>query len=196
MKPEQFKAATGAEDKWAGPMIAAMRAYGINTPLRQAHFLAQAGHESGGFRHLVENLNYSAEALQRTWPSRFNAESAARMARKPELIANHVYGGRMGNTQSGDGWKYRGRGVFQLTGRANYARAGTAMGMPLEREPERLESPEAAAMSAAWFWSDAGLNALADRDDLVAVTKRINGGTHGLDDRRTRLHRAKKALWL
>lgn len=196
MTPAQFKAATGADERWSGPIIAAMRAYGINTALRKAHFLAQAGHESGGFKHLVENLNYSADGLLKTWPSRFNAESAARMARKPELIANHVYGGRMGNVHPGDGWKYRGRGVFQLTGRSNYARAGKAMGMPLEREPERLESLEAASMSAAWYWFDKGLNTLADNDDIVAITKSINGGLNGLQDRRNRLERAKRALGL
>lgn len=196
MTPAQFKAATGAEEKWASPIITAMRAYGINTPIRQAHFLAQAGHESGGFKHLVENLNYSADGLMKTWPSRFNAESAARMARKPELIANHVYAGRMGNVQPGDGWKYRGRGVFQLTGRSNYARAGKSMGMPLEREPERLESLEAASMSAAWYWFDKGLSTLADNDNIVEITKSINGGFNGLQDRRNRFERAKRALGL
>lgn len=194
MTPKQFVAATGATEKWASVVIAAMKAFGTDTPLRQAHFLAQAGHESAGFKTLVENLNYSAEGLRATWPTRFTPERAAAMARKPELIANHVYGNRLGNTKQGDGWRFRGRGIFQLTGRENYARAGKALDMPFEAEPERLESPEAAAMTAAWFWKDRGLNALADADDLLAVTRRINGGLHGLEDRRLRLVRAKKAL--
>lgn len=196
MTPKQFTEATGATKQWAEVVLAAMKAYGINTPLRQAHFLAQAGHESGGFKRLVENLNYSADGLRATWPTRFTAASAAEFARQPEKIANRVYGNRMGNVEPGDGWKYRGRGIFQLTGRENYARAGKALGLPLEREPERLESPEAAALTAAWYWHDRGLNALADADDLMAVTRRINGGLHGLDDRRQRLVRAKRALGL
>jgi putative chitinase len=188
MTPRQFVTATGAPERWAKPVAEAMARYGIDTPLRKAHFLAQIGHESGGFVYTVENLNYSAAALLKTWPSRFTPATAEQMARKPEQIANHVYGGRMGNTQPGDGWKYRGRGLIQLTGRSNYKAAG------FEHNPELLEQPEGAAMSAGWFWSTNGLNALADRDDVLAVTKRINGGTHGLDDRRKRLQRAKAAL--
>lgn len=194
MTPEEFVTATGADPKWAKPVIAAMERFGIRTRLQQSHFLAQVGHESAGFTALVENLNYGSLGLLKTWPSRFDAESAARMARKPEMIANHVYGGRLGNTAPGDGWKYRGRGLIQLTGRANYARAAAAIGLPLVERPELLEQPEAAALSAAWYWSTNNLNTLADADDLLAVTKRINGGTTGLDDRRKRLARAQAVV--
>ena len=196
MNTDQFIAATGSTKEWAAVIIPAMHLHDISKPLRQVHFLAQFGHETGGFKRLVENLNYSAEGLLATWPSRFNKSTAAQMARKPELIANHVYGGRLGNTQPGDGWKYRGRGGFQLTGRENYRKAGQAIGLPLEAEPERVESMEVAALTATWYWVDRGLNSLADADDLIAITRRINGGLHGIDDRRTRLHRAKKALGL
>lgn len=194
MTPEQFTAATGAGRQWYKPLVAAMGRFGIKTDLQQAHFLAQIGHESGGFTRLVENLNYGSLGLLKTWPSRFDEESAARMARKPELIANHVYGGRLGNTEPGDGWRYRGRGLIQLTGKANYAEAAEAIGMPLVEQPELLEQPEAAALSAAWYWASRNLNTLADRDDVVTITKRINGGTHGIDDRRKRLIRAKAEL--
>lgn len=181
---------------WAGPLTAAMAKYEINTPRRQAHFLAQVGHESGGFTRLVENLNYSADALLRNWPTRFNAETAAKMARRPEAIANYVYGGRLGNGADGDGWKYRGRGLIQLTGKGNYRSAGIALGLDLLGKPELLEKPDAASLSAAWFWKTNGLNELADKGDMVAVTRRVNGGTNGLDDRKARYDRAAKALGL
>lgn len=194
MTLDEFAAATGADPKWYKPITAAMRRFGIDSPLQQAHFLAQIGHESGGFKLLVENLNYGSLALLRTWPTRFDEDIAAQLARKPELIANYVYGGRLGNVEPGDGWRYRGRGLIQLTGRANYAEAGKAIGMPLVEQPELLEQPEAAALSAAWYWSSRQLGRLADADDLLAVTRKINGGTHGLDDRRKRLERAKSGL--
>lgn len=194
MTLDEFAAATGADPKWYKPLTVAMQRFGINTPLQRAHFLAQIGHESGGFTRLVENLNYSAAALLRTWPTRFDEDIAARLARKPEMIANYVYGGRLGNTEPGDGWRYRGRGLVQLTGRANYEEACRAVGLPLADKPELLEEPEAAALSAAWYWSSRNLGVLADRDDLIAVTRRINGGMHGLDDRRKRLTRAKAGL--
>src|SRR5690606_7357070 len=194
MTLDEFTAATGADPKWYKPLTVAMHRFGINTPLRQAHFLAQIGHESGGFARLVENLNYGSLALLKTWPTRFVEATAAQMARKPEIIANHVYGGRLGNTEPGDGWRYRGRGLVQLTGRANYEEAGRAIGLPLVDKPELLEQPEAAALSAAWYWSSRNLGRLADLDDLVGVTRKINGGTHGLDDRRKRLLRAKTGL--
>lgn len=196
MTPAQFVAATGATELWASAVLPAMAVYAIDSPLRQAHFLAQFGHETGGFQKLVENLNYSAEGLIATWPTRFTVDRAAETARKPEQIANHVYGGRLGNVKPGDGWRYRGRGGFQLTGRENYAKAGKELGLPLEAEPELLELPKVAALTAAWFWSDRGLNMLADADDVLAVTRKINGGLHGLGDRRIRLVRAKRALGL
>lgn len=196
MNSDHFMAATGSTKEWAAVIIPAMHLHDISNPLRQVHFLAQFGHETGGFKRLVENLNYSAEGLLATWPSRFNRSTAEAMARKPEMIANHVYGGRLGNVNEGDGWKYRGRGGFQLTGRDNYRKAGQAIGLPLEAEPGLVEGLEAASLTATWYWVDRGLNSLADADDLIAITRRINGGLHGIDDRRARLHRAKKALGL
>lgn len=159
----------------------AMARWKIDSPVRQAAFLAQVGHESGQLRRLVENLNYSAEALVRTWPNRFTAQNAGAYARQPERIANRVYGGRMGNGQetSGDGWRYRGRGLIQLTGRDNYRRAGQALGLPLLENPELLEQPEHAAQSAAWWWATHGLNELADAGRFSDIGSIINTGQPG-----------------
>ena len=177
----------------------AMARYKIDSPVRVAVFLAQVGHESGQLRNLVENLNYSAEALVRTWPSRFTATSAAVCARQPEKIANVVYSGRMGNTRPGDGWRYRGRGLIQLTGRVNYAAAGAGLGLPLEDNPELLEQPEHAAMSAAWWWSTHGLNELADAGRFQDIGSVINTGKpgrvpHGAAERKALYDRALKVL--
>lgn len=180
--------------KWADPLTRAMGMFAITTPLRQAHFIAQVGHESGSFARLVENLNYSAEGLLKTWPSRFDKGTAKIMARSPERIANFVYGGRMGNVNAGDGWKYRGRGLIQLTGRENYRQASNALGVELLVHPELLEHPGEAALVAAWFWADRGLNTLADADKLEAITRKINGGINGLVERRERYLLAAKAL--
>lgn len=180
--------------KWADPLTRAMGMFAITTPLRQAHFIAQVGHESGSFARLVENLNYSVEGLLKTWPSRFDKASAALMARSPERIANFVYGGRMGNVNADDGWKYRGRGLIQLTGRENYRLASNALGIELLVHPELLEHPGEAALVAAWFWADRGLNTLADADKLEAITRKINGGINGLVERRERYLLAAKAL--
>lgn len=153
----------------------------IDSRLRIGAFLAQIGHESGQLRVLVENLNYSAEALVRTWPSRFTAQTAKAYARQPEKIANRVYGGRMGNgpEASGDGWRYRGRGLIQLTGRDNYRSAGAALGLPLEDQPELLEQAEHAAQSAAWWWAKHGLNELADAGRIQDIGSVINTGQPG-----------------
>lgn len=185
--------------KWAAPLTAAMEKFSINTPKRQAQFIAQIAHESGGFQRLTENLNYSAQGLASTWPGRFSTgtgpnELAREIARNPEKIANAAYGLRMGNNAQGDGWKYRGRGLIQLTGKANYQSAAAAIGAPLVEQPELVAEPAMAAMTAAWFWNKNGLNALADSGDTRMVTKRINGGTTGLDDRLARYARAEKVL--
>lgn len=163
------------------PLNRAMTRYKIDSRVRTAAFLAQIGHESGQLRALGENLNYSAEALVRTWPSRFDAQTAQAYARQPEKIANRVYGGRMGNgpEASGDGWRYRGRGLIQLTGRANYRAAGEALGLPLEEQPELLEQPEYAAMSAAWWWAQHRLNELADAGRFKDIGSVINTGQPG-----------------
>jgi len=172
----------------------AMSRYQIIGTKRIAAFVAQVGHESGHLVRLVENLNYSADALRRTWPSRFNAESASTAARKPEQIANIAYGNRMGNTATGDGWKYRGRGLIQITGRSNYAECGEALGLDLVNHPELLEKPQHACMSAAWFWASRGLNTLADAGKFDTITSRINGGQNGAADRQALYAKALKVL--
>jgi putative chitinase len=191
---------------WTAALNAAMNRFEITTPARAAAFLAQTAHESGEFRRLVENLNYSAAGLCRTWPNRFATLDIAKpYERNPELLANYVYAKRLGNgdVSSGDGWRFRGRGLIQLTGRGNYRSCGAAVVLPLEVEPERLETPDAAALAAAQFWQSRGLNHLADDqnddnddEDFVAITRIINGGTAGLTARRTYWARAKIALGL
>jgi putative chitinase len=163
--------------------------FGINTPLRVAHFLAQCGHESGGFKVTQENLNYSAKGLNGIFRKYFPTEAAAAAyARQPQKIANKVYANRManGSEASGDGYKFRGRGYIQLTGRDNYTQFGKAIGVDIPSNPDLVSSKYALA-SAAWFWSKNGLNKLADggaSDSAVtSITKRVNGGTIGLADR-------------
>lgn len=162
---------------------AAMARFKINSPVRMAAFIAQIGHESGQLTRMVENLNYSAERLQAVWPKRFNSVLAEQVARKPEQIANIVYGGRMGNTLPGDGWKYRGRGLIQLTGANNYRAAGAALGLDLVNHPDLVEQPETAAMVAGWFWQSNGLNELADSGQFAKITRTINGGLTGQAER-------------
>jgi putative chitinase len=173
------------EDKWIEPINAACEKFKITTKLRLAAFIAQVGHESGRLGIVTENLNYSADGLQKTWPSRFNEENSDLYERKPEKIANKVYYGRMGNgdESSGDGWKYRGRGLIQCTGKSNYDAFSQACGVDAVSNPDSLAEPTNAALSAAWFWGSKGLNAYADKQDFLTITKRINGGTHGQADR-------------
>lgn len=169
----------------------------VQSRLHLAHFLAQAAHECGGFSRFVENLNYSAPALLKTWPRHFpTREIARRYERKPEAIANRAYADRMGNGPegSGDGWRFRGRGIFQLTGRDNYTAGGEALGLDLVANPELAAVPSNAVRLALWFWDSRKLSRLADRDDVRAVTKGINGGLIGLDDRKARLLSARRAL--
>ncbi len=187
----------GRAERWAGPLAEAMREVGIDTPVRAAAFLAQVGHDSGSLAYLEENLSYGPEALRRTWPARFPTDELARQfARQPERIAERVYGGRLGNGPegSGDGWRYRGRGLIQLTGRSHYREFGQRLGLPLEARPELLTEPGPAARSAAAYWEARGLNALADAGQFEAITRRINGGLHGQPDRLARWHRARKIL--
>ena len=172
----------------------AMNHYQIVGLKRVAAFIAQIGHESGHLVRLVENLNYSADALRRIWPSRFNAELASTAARKPEQIANIAYGKRMGNTEQGDGWKYRGRGLIQITGKNNYRACGEALGLDLIAQPELLEKPQHACMSAAWFWATNGLNTLVDAGKFDAITQRINGGQNRAADRQALYAKALKVL--
>ena len=167
------------------PLNAALDRYEINTPERVAMFMAQVGHESGGLKRREENLNYSAQRLTQVFPKYFRDVDPNDYARNPEKIANRVYGNRMGNgdEDSGDGYRYRGRGFIQLTGKNNYTAFANAMGMTLDEAVDYLSTAEGAAMSAAWFWDMRNLNADADRGDVVTVTKKINGGTIGLHER-------------
>jgi putative chitinase len=162
--------------------------YEINTPLRLAQFLAQCAHESGGFKHTVENLNYSAKGLRAVFSKYFTTEQAERYARKPELIAARVYADRIGNgnEMSGDGWRYRGRGYIQLTGRNNYLTFNHIVDDDVMESPD-LVSAKYPLLSAAWYWNSRSLNKLADNgaeiETVKAITKKVNGGYHGLDSR-------------
>lgn len=199
-------------ERWLPYVQAAMARFGISSERQVAAWLAQTAHESGGFVMLTENLNYSADTMATVWPSRFAEHEpdpkrpgktrpkkdakgknipnkfALALHRKPETLANVVYASRMGNgpTESGEGWLYRGRGLKQLTGKDNYTRCGKALELDLVANPDLLLQPEGAALSAAWFWSVNKCGPLADADDFVGLTKRINGGTIGLEDRQRR----------
>jgi putative chitinase len=190
-------------EKWLDAIVATCQEFEINTPQRVAAFLAQTSHESGGYTMLSENLNYRAATLAACWPNRFavlgpdkkpvkDAKGkltptavANNIAGKPELIANLVYSGRMGNgpAESGEGWLYRGRGLKQLTGKDNYTRCGNALGVDLVSNPDLLLEPMYAARSAGWFWRTNALSAFADADDIKGMTKKINGGYIGLEAR-------------
>ena len=172
----------------------AMSRYQIVGAKRIAAFIAQVGHESGHLTHLVENLNYSADALRRNWPSRFSVELASAVARKPEQIANIAYGNRMGNRTPGDGWMYRGRGLIQITGKNNYRACGEVLGLDLISQPELLERPQHACTSAAWYWATNGLNTQADAGKFDAIIQRINGGQNGAADRQALYARALKVI--
>jgi putative chitinase len=189
--------ALGIDHKWLGPLEETFAKYDISTPARQAFFIGQCAHESGNFKLLEENLHYSATALMRVWPSRFTSNVVAEAyANNPEKIANKVYSGRLGNgdEESGDGWKYHGRGLIQLTGKDNYANCGSNLGVDLLIHPELLLDPKYAVLSAGWFWNKKGLNALADSKDYDTMTKRINGGLIGLDDRKAKIAKALSVL--
>lgn len=192
---EQQLRELGIDAKWLQPLTDTFAKYNINTTQRQASFIGQCQHESGNFHILEENLNYSAPALMKAWPSRFpNINVAIEYANKPEKIANKVYEGRMGNNEEGDGWAYHGRGLIQLTGRDNYTACGNSLGYALITNPELLVQPKYAALSAGWFWNKKGLNDLADAEDYETMTKRINGGTLGLSDRIAKIEKVKQVL--
>jgi len=185
----------GIDSKWEEPLQVAFDKYDINTSKRQAAFIGQCAHESANFKVLQENLNYSAEGLMKTWPSRFpTKEIADQYARQPAKIAGKVYNGRLGNTSEEEAAKYLGRGLIQLTGKENYERCGSAIGVDLVNEPTLLVEPNHAAMSAGWFWNKKGLNELADSQEHGQITKRINGGLIGLDDRIAKTTKALAAL--
>ena len=185
----------GIDPKWEEPLQVAFDKYEINTSKRQASFIGQCSHESGNFKTLQENLNYSAEGLMKTWPSRFTTkEIADQYARQPAKIAGKVYNGRLGNTNEEEASKFLGRGLIQLTGKDNYGRCGLAIGVDLLSDPTLLLDPRYAALSAGWFWNKHGLNDLADMGDYETMTKRINGGTLGLDDRVAKINKALEIL--
>lgn len=168
-----------------------------DNPKRVAAFLAQIAHESGGFNFVKENLNYSAKGLMTTFKKYFPDEATAKLyERQPEKIANRVYANRMKNgpESSGDGYKFCGRGLIQLTGRENYTKFAEGLGISVEETVAYLETPEGAVSSAGWFWDNNSLNAYCDRDDFIGLTKRINGGTIGLADRQHHYELALKML--
>ena len=197
MTADQLKA-LGLGEQWLDPLNETFDKYQINTPQRQACFLGQTLHESGNFKFTRENLNYSAKALMATWPSRFpDIDTAMQYERQPEKIASKVYLGRMGNETPEDAAAYIGRGLIQCTGKENYTHCGEALGIDLIGNPQLLEEPRYAVLSAGWFWNKKGLNALADegtKNAFEVMTKRINGGLIGLDDRKIKMNEALKAL--
>lgn len=173
--------------------------YGINSQLRIAHFLAQTSHESSDFTRLVENLNYSEKGLLSTFKRYFiTPEQALAYARKPEKIANRVYANRLGNGDeaSGDGWKYRGRGAIQVTGKANYMKCSLYLfnDERLLTNPDKLLEPKYAILSACWYWSVNGLNRIADTDNIQLLTRKVNGGLNGFEDRKRRFTRIYSVL--
>jgi len=184
-------------EHWYNALAQACPDYDINTPHRLAAFLAQCAHESGGFTAIKENLNYKAETLCRVWPRLFpNMDVANQYAHNPEAIANRAYSNRMGNgpETSGDGYKFCGRGLIQLTGRSNYQAFADSIEVSIDDLPEYLSTFEGCVQSACWFWEANNLNALADNGDILGLTKKINGGTLGLDDRTARYNHALKVL--
>ena len=173
-------------DHWYQAFQQLLPDYDINTPLRVAHFVAQCAHESGSFNFIEENLNYRAASLMATFKKYFpTLELAQQYERKPEKIANRVYANRMGNGDeaSGDGWRYRGRGLIQLTGKDNYTFFAGSLGIPVEEAAAYMSTFEGAAQSACFFWEQNKLNRFADANDVRGLTRAINGGFIGLEDR-------------
>ena len=185
-------------------LIDDMMTHEIDTPLRAAHFLAQAAHESGGFKFKSENLNYGKSGLLKIFPKYFSQAVAEKYDRKPQMIANRVYANRMGNGDeaSGDGWKFKGRGYIQLTGKDNYkAFSEWAKEPSILTNPDQVAEDKYAGLCAIWFWNKSGLNKIADTDNLrdnstvEKITKKVNGGTHGIVDRIERFNYYKKLLF-
>ncbi len=190
-------------DEWFEALVDVMPKYGINTERRAAHFISQCAHESNNFRSLQENLNYSEKALNAVFGRYFGSAShkrnAAEYARNPEKIANYVYMDefrkyKMGNVNEGDGWLFRGRGLKQLTGRENYTRFGATVDMTAEEAAAYVATEKGAVESACWFWDSNKLNNIADTDDVVRMTKKINGGNIGLADRQQRYAKAMEVF--
>jgi putative chitinase len=180
--------------RWFVPLRDAAHRWMIDTQPRLACWLAQCSHESAGFTRLVENLNYSASGLLRTWPRRFSIQLAEDCAYNGEKIAAVVYQNRMGNNMPGDGWKFRGRGLLQITGRENYDLCGVALELPLTQTPDLLLRPEHAASSAGWYWYSHDLNEYADAMNFAGIVKKINGGLIGMQSRLDKLRQINDAL--
>lgn len=197
---DQFKTlfphAVGDPFAWVNALQTICPRYGINTPERMVHFLAQCGHESAGFSRLLENLNYSATGLIQTWPRRFTPDMAQSYARQPERIANYVYANRLGNgdQNSGDGWRYRGAGIIQLTGKSNHQAFADAIDRTLEDATAYLHTINGAVESACWYWHRAAVNTLADNGDVKNLTVAINGGYNGLAERYQLTERVREVL--
>jgi putative chitinase len=182
---------------WHDAMEKCLPDYDIDTPRRVAAFVAQCAHESGGFRFLKENLNYRAESLMRVWPRYFkNLDIAGQYAHNQEAIANRAYANRMGNgpESSGDGYRFCGRGLIQLTGRSNYQAFADSIETNINDIPAYLATFEGAVQSACWFWETNNLNKWADAGDIVTMTKKINGGTLGLEERQKHYKHALQVL--
>lgn len=184
-------------DKYLFYLFATCKRFKIDTKLRMSAFFAQIGHESLNLSVTTENLNYKKESLVRVWPKHFpNLAIAEQYEKKPQMIANRAYANRMGNGNeaSGDGWRYRGRGFIQLTGKDNYRELSAYFGYDFVLDPDAVSKPDWCSLSAGYFWSKNNLNELADRQDFERITKRINGGVHGLEDRQRRYNAALLAL--
>jgi putative chitinase len=184
-------------EQWVDALNETFERFNITTPAQQASFIGQCGHECGNFKVLEENLNYRAETLMKLWKARFpTIEIANEYARNPKKIANKVYASRMGNRDesSGDGYRFRGRGCIQLTGHANYYHAGNACGEDFVMNPDLVATPKYAALSAGFFWSTHKLNNFADVEDFKGMTKKINGGFIGLEDRIKHIRHALSVL--
>lgn len=202
MDLEQFQQAAdisaGLAARWFPHIDAAMKEFGITSATDQAMFIAQTAHESGGFRQVVESLNYTPGALVEVFGKRITQQQASALGRtsaqsaRQDAIANLVYVNRLGNKASGDGWKYRGRGLIQITGLENYRACGAALKLDLVTKPELLELELQAARSAAWFYTSKGC--MAYGADVYRVTQIINGGLNGIDDRKVRYNKARAAL--
>lgn len=188
--------------QWVDPLNETFTRFGISTTRQKAAFIGQCAHESANFRVLEENLNYRAATLLKLFPRTprrawgFTPEEAAAYERQPKKIANRIYGNRMNNRDeaSGDGFRFRGRGILQLTGSANYFHAGQALGVDFIMEPDLVATPQYAALTAGYFWSTHNCNRLADAGDWTALTKKINGGTIGLEDRKKHITHALAVL--
>jgi len=183
-------------EHWYEALCKVLPDYEINTVERVACFLGQTMVESAGYKALVENLNYRPETLCKIWPHYFNESNVAEYAHNPEKIANRAYGNRMGNgpEESGDGFKYCGRGLIQITGKSNYQAFADSIDTPVDQIPEFLGTFEGAVQSACWFWESNNLNQYADQGDILSLTKHINGGTLGLEERTQHTHNALQIL--